>query len=255
MRVGEWSLQLRGVSAWQQGRPVLRGVHLRWPSGQIHALLGAPGSGKSALLEAVAGELENRTGEITLGKRVLAPGQPAAALKAGVALVHQTPQLVPELSVMENLLLGHLPSRWGWVNLGGTRRWLEMQLEMMGEGLPLDEMAGELDPADGRRLELCRALLREVKVLALDSAFGARPAGEVRALRERLLDWREQGRVVVWVCHDLEDVVKLCDSATVMRQGSVHGHWPGLRSLDPDVAMTQLRAALAGERCWAGGAA
>ncbi|RLT44925.1 MAG: sugar ABC transporter ATP-binding protein [Chloroflexi bacterium] len=187
----------------------LRSVDMSVGRGEIHALLGANGAGKSTLVKILAGVQSADAGEMTVAGRPLRFRSPADAISAGIATVFQDPALIPDLTVEQNLRLSSIDKskfqRWlDWFDLG--------QLDQMAliRELPLEVL---------RIVDLARALARDPSVLLLDEITAALTADQAERVFALLADWRKQGRSAVLITHRLAEVMRVCDRATILRDG------------------------------------
>lgn len=191
--------------------------------GEVHALLGANGSGKSTLAKVITGVVAPDAGEIRVdGRRVTVSG-PADMYRLGIAAVYQELSLVPQLSVAENILLGHEATRACLIDDSATwaqaARLLEHFSRSLGRPLPLHAVVSDLGPAEQQLVEIAKALSRAPRILILDEATASLRSLEVQALFELVRHLRSQGCTVVFISHRMEEVFELCDRATVLRNG------------------------------------
>ena len=190
-------------------------------AGSIHGLLGENGAGKSTLVKVLSGFLARDRGEILLDDCPATLTNPAAAIRAGIGMLHQDPLDFPPLTVLENFMAGR--GRWGWID---RRREAARLLEMgdrFGFRFDTDRPVLTLSVGERQQLELVRLLALGVKVLILDEPTTGISASQKEALFAVLRQLAEAGRSIVFVSHKLEDVQVLCDRVTVMRQGKVVG--------------------------------
>ena len=216
-------LRMTGVRRSFGPTRALDGVDLEVRSGEIHALVGENGAGKSTLMKVLAGVLEPDAGSMELAGRPFRPAGPAAARRAGVAMIHQELALCPDLSVEANLLLGvEAAGPLGILQRGANRRRARAALERLGHGdLDLELPAGRLSIALQQGVEIARALVAEARVLILDEPTSSLPESEAGRLFQVLRELRTQGLGIVYISHFLEEVEGLCDRFTVLRDGRV----------------------------------
>ena len=202
----------------------LSGVQLSLRAGEVHALLGENGAGKSTLLKILAGSQSADGGTLELDGKPYAPSSPEQARALGVAFVSQEPALCPDLSVAENILLGALPGRFGIVDRSAQRRRAGAALaRVLPEGAPLPDLqqrAGDLGQGDRQLVCLARALAQaECKILILDEPTSTLNSNEAARLFTVVRELVKSGITVLYVSHFLEEVERLADRFTVLRDG------------------------------------
>jgi ABC-type uncharacterized transport system ATPase subunit len=190
--------------------------------GEIHALLGENGAGKTTLMNIVAGHLRADSGVVMLDGAALKPGSPQAALRAGIASVHQSPMLFEHLSVAENLALGGFV-RPG-VKLPRVAERAAAMARRLGFSLRLDRKTlSTLSTAERMRLEILRALSFEPRVLILDEPTGLLAPAELNGFLDLLRALRDGGRSVILITHKLAEAMAVADRVTMLRGGRVVG--------------------------------
>ncbi len=212
-------LQFDSVSKSFPGVRALDRVSFSVREGSVHALIGENGAGKSTLLKVLSGLYKPDGGAVLMGGRAQSFRSTAAAIRAGVAVIYQELQLVPELSVAENLYLGNLPARMGWVNTGDMIAAAALQLEGLGERINPKAKVGSLPIAQRQMVEIAKALARNAKVIAFDEPTSSLSARETDRLFAVIDQLKLRGRVILYVSHRLEEIFEVCHSATVLRDG------------------------------------
>jgi rhamnose transport system ATP-binding protein len=195
-------------------------VSLELVPGEVHALVGENGAGKSTLVKILAAIHQPGAGTVLVdGEPVMLQG-PAAARSRGIAVVHQEPRLFPDLTVAENVFIGHAPSgRLGTVDWRATTRQARVIFESLGVRMDPDAVVRGLSMADQQLIEIAKALSVEASVLVLDEPTASLSAHEVERLFAIVRQMRDRGVAVLFVSHRLEEVFTLCDRATVLRDG------------------------------------
>ncbi|WP_159587228.1 sugar ABC transporter ATP-binding protein [Chelativorans xinjiangense] len=213
-------VRLSGVSKSFSGVTVLRDIDIDFMPGEIHGLIGENGAGKSTVGKIVGGYYSRTTGEIeAFGERV-GHWEPPLALASGIAMMHQELQLVPELSVAENVFLGIEHSRAGLLARNEEDRHRAVAA-FAGFDLDPSAPAGSLSIADQQKVEIMRALAREAKVIVMDEPTSSLTADEAERLHEVMRRLKERGCTIIYVSHFLDHVLDVCDTITVMRDGAV----------------------------------
>lgn len=198
----------------------LRGVSLELFPGEVHALVGENGAGKSTLVKILAGVHRPDTGELALqGKTVVLHG-PRAARELGVAVIHQHPNVFPDLNVAENVFIGELP-RTGLraVDRGALRSRAKALFESLGVRLNTDLPLRGLSIADQQLVEIAKTLSQKARVVVMDEATASLSANEVERLFEIVHQLRQRGVAILFTSHRLDEVRVLADRITVLRDG------------------------------------
>ncbi len=240
------SLVVRGLTKAFGGTKALDGVDLQVGPGEVHAVLGENGAGKSTLMKILSGSVRPDEGRIELVGRTHAPASPDEARRAGVAIVPQEPELAPHLTVGENVVLGCEPARWGVVLRGQAHEIATRALvQVAHDGGHIDprRLASSLSPSERQRVVIARALaVAAPRVLILDEPTSSLTAADVEQLFSVIEKLRERGLSVLYVSHFLEEVLRISDRYTVLRDGRFVGTG-AIRGTDSD----QLVRLMAGE--------
>ena len=198
----------------------LAGANLRLRRGEVHALLGENGAGKSTMVRILAGVTTADTGRLTLDDADLRLAGPADARRHGIAVVSQELSLFPDLDVLANLFVTTEPTRRGLIDRAEMYRKARPILEELGLGdVSPDARVGELDLARRQLLEICRALLRDPLIVILDEPSSALPAAAVERLHGVVRRITARGVAVLYVSHVLQEVTALADRITILRDG------------------------------------
>jgi len=222
------------------GVVALDGVDLRVRQGSCHALLGENGAGKSTLLKILCGALAPDSGQIRLGgvsRRFLST---ADAIEAGVAVIHQELNLAPEMTVAENLFLGHLPTRFGLLDRRALHRATGEELAFLEEDIRPTARVGDLPVAQRQMVEIAKALVWDAQVLAFDEPTSSLSSREVQKLFSIIGDLRERGRAIIYVSHRMAEIAEVCDSGTVFRDGKVVAAFPDLSRVTTDEIVSRM---------------
>jgi general nucleoside transport system ATP-binding protein len=237
------ALELRGVSRSFGALPANRDVSLSVAPGELHALVGENGAGKSTAMRIAAGLCRPDAGEIRIHGEPLLPRTPARAIALGLGMVHQHFMLAESLSVVENVVLGREPRRHGLLDL----RAAAARLAALGAetGLSVDPMRRitDLSVGERQRVEIQKVLWRNASVLVLDEPTAVLAPGEARGLCGALRRLCAAGRAVVLVSHRLDEVISASDRVTVLRRGEVVARLETARTTAAEIA----RAMLGGE--------
>ncbi|HWA08776.1 MAG TPA: L-arabinose ABC transporter ATP-binding protein AraG [Opitutaceae bacterium] len=206
------SMEFPGVKA-------LDNVSFRVAGGSVHALVGENGAGKSTLLKILSGAYTPSGGTLQIDGQPRTFAGTAAAIAAGVAVIYQELHLVPEMSVAENLFLGHLPQRRGIVDRSALAAAARRQLELIGETIDPWTKIGRLPLAQRQMVEIAKALTRGARIIAFDEPTSSLSDREVRRLFGIIRDLRARGCAILYVSHRMEEIFELCDAITILRDG------------------------------------
>jgi ribose transport system ATP-binding protein len=213
-------LEVRGLVKDYPGVRALDGVDLTVTGGQVHCLVGQNGAGKSTLIKCIAGLVTPTRGEILVGGTPLPPGDPAAALARGVATIYQELDLVDDLTVADNLLLGHELRRGPLLDRRATHRRARDVLARLGHPeVPTDRRVGTLSPATRQVVSIARALSRDARLLVMDEPSAVLGPDEVATLFAVVRRLTAEGVGVVYISHRLEEIAAVGDTITVLRDG------------------------------------
>jgi rhamnose transport system ATP-binding protein len=189
--------------------------------GSIHALIGENGAGKSTLVKIVAGVHQRDSGDLRLGGESVDFRSTAESKAAGVAVIYQEPTLFPDLSVGENLFMGRQPrDRFGGIDRRAMREEAVRLFSGLGVRIDPDRPALGLSIADQQIIEIAKAISLEARVLIMDEPTAALSGVEVERLFTVARRLRDEGRALVFISHRFDEVFALCDTITVMRDGS-----------------------------------
>jgi ABC-type sugar transport system ATPase subunit len=214
----EPSIRLRGIAKVFGGVEVLGGVDLDIGAGEIHGLVGENGAGKSTLGKIIGGYYSASAGEITVYGQPVRTWTPPLALAQGVAMMHQELQLVPALSVAQNVFLGIEETRLGVLAQTENNRLREV-MATCGFKLDPSDIVSELSIADQQKIEVMRALARNANVIVMDEPTSSLTADEAERLHETMRRLREAGTTIIYVSHFLDHILGVCDRVTVLRDG------------------------------------
>jgi ribose transport system ATP-binding protein len=212
-------LSATGLVKTFPGVRALDGATLDVAGGSVHALLGENGAGKSTLVKIITGVYQPDGGEVTLDGKPVHFSGPLDALRAGIGVVHQERNLVPEFSVAENIVLHHLPSRFGLVRRRDITTEARRCLDLLELDLDPDAPVSRLSAAQAQLVEIAKALSLDNRVLLLDEPTASLTGEEADRLYAIVRRLTAGGHAVVLVSHKLEEVFAVADTVTVLRDG------------------------------------
>ncbi|MCC6354279.1 MAG: sugar ABC transporter ATP-binding protein [Verrucomicrobiae bacterium] len=221
-------LRVEGLTKSFPGVRALDGVHLAVRRGTVHALMGENGAGKSTLMRVLAGLEKPDSGAIRFRGREFAPMHPHDALRQGISMIHQELMPFPELSVAENIFMGREPTRgWpGWIDWGRMGRWAGELLSRVGASFAPSRRMAELGVADMQLVEIAKALAHRAELLIMDEPTSALSSREVDALFGLIAGLKASGVAIIFISHRFEEVFRVADEVTVLRDGRFVGSGP-----------------------------
>ena len=217
-------LQMRGICKRFGATVALDDVGVRVAGGQVLALVGENGAGKSTLMKVLSGAVKADAGQMWLDGVSYRPSNPLEARRAGVAMIYQELSLTPHLSVQENIMLGMEPATLGVIHRREVRRRaIEAIKEFDNPELTPDARVSKLSVGSQQLVEIARALAIGCRVLVLDEPTSSLTQQDVERLFELIGRLKRQGKAIVYISHFIEEVKRVADSVTVLRDGGVVG--------------------------------
>lgn len=209
-------LQVSGISKQFPGVRALNDVSLAVRAGQVLGLVGENGAGKSTLIRILAGAHQPDAGQMTMDGRPLVLPNPVAAIRAQIGIIYQEFNLIPALTAVENLFLGH--ESWRLQHLS-ERQQASAVFDRLGVSVPLDVPCRQLSVAQQQLIEIARALLQDVRLLVMDEPTAALTPREVTSLMRIVRELTQRGIGIIYVSHRLDEIFELSDTITVLRDG------------------------------------
>ena len=195
-------------------------------AGQIHALVGENGAGKTTLMRVLYGQYAPDEGEIWVGGERRSYNV-AGALALGIGMVHQNFMQIPEMSIVENIILGHTPKRLGFVNYRQARQRVQELLTRFGMKNSPDAPISSLCVGERQKIEIIKVLYLGARVLILDEPTAVLTPQETTELFGILRELKAEGTSVIFISHKLREVIEIADRITVMRKGRVAAGFDG----------------------------
>jgi ribose transport system ATP-binding protein len=194
--------------------------------GEVHCLLGANGAGKSTFLKLIAGAMLPSGGEIRVNGQKVLFRSPSEATAAGISMIYQELDLVPQLTVAENLFLGHPPTRFGLLDKRQRRQRATHALARVGAGFSPDARVESLSVANQQLTAIARSLTRDAKVIIMDEPSAALNETELKSVFRVIRELTAQGVAIVYVSHRLGELREIGDRVTVLRAGQTIDSFP-----------------------------
>ena len=203
------------------GTRALDGISISFDSGRVHALVGKNGSGKSTIVKIFAGALKPTSGEFYLNDEPLHFNSTADAYEKGIVSVYQEMSLVPGLTVTENIFLGRMPKKNSAIDWSKAHQMASVLLQQMKSNINPHELVSRLSMWQMQVVEITKALSFNPKVIMLDEPTSSLAQSEVQNLFEAVRALRDQGVVVIYITHKLQELPQIADTVSVLRDGKL----------------------------------
>jgi ribose transport system ATP-binding protein len=212
---------MRGIGKSFPGVRALSNVSLTLYAGEVLALVGENGAGKSTLMKILAGAQRADSGTIAIDGHEVSIGSPHDAERLGIGMIYQEFNLVPQLSALHNIVLGNEPIRNGMLDEAAARERAQAVLQELGIDLPLDRTPARLSVAQQQLIEIVKALSKHARIIVMDEPTAALTDREIDALFTIVAHLKAAGTGVIYISHRMEELPKIADRITVLRDGSV----------------------------------
>jgi len=217
-------LRMQEISKSFPGVQALDRVHMEVQPGEVHALLGENGAGKSTLMKILSGVYQPDSGEILIEGRSVQFSDTRAAEQAGIAIIHQELNLIPQMTVAENIYLGREPrTKFGLVDFKAMRQAAEAELQQLQVRIPVQARIAELRVGEQQLVEIAKALSLHAKVVIMDEPTSALSETEVEKLFKVIRRLQQNGVAIIYISHKLEEIFAIADKVTVLRDGKYIG--------------------------------
>lgn len=223
--MSEYLLEMRNITKIFPGVKALDSVQFNLRAGEIHALVGENGAGKSTFIKTLTGVHQPDGGEIILEGKKVVMSDPIVAQKYGVAAIYQHAASYPDLSVAENIFIGHEFKRGPFINWARANREAKKLLDAVGADFSPTTPVGSLSVAQQQLVEIAKALSMNAKILIMDEPTAALSKRESEELYEISRKLRAQGTAIILISHRFEDIFGLADRVTVFRDAKYIGTW------------------------------
>jgi ABC-type sugar transport system ATPase subunit len=217
-------LQMRGIRKSFPGVQALDQVQMDVQLGEVHALLGENGAGKSTLMKILSGVYQTDSGEIFIDGQPIVFSDTRAAEQAGIAIIHQELNLIPQMTVAENIFLGREPrTKLGLVDFKTMRKQALTELHQLEVEIPVQTQVSDLRVGEQQLVEIAKALSLHAKVVIMDEPTSALSETEVIKLFKVIRRLQKNGVAVIYISHKLEEIFTIADRVTVLRDGKYIG--------------------------------
>ncbi|WP_010253834.1 sugar ABC transporter ATP-binding protein [Treponema primitia] len=217
---GQPVIQIRNMHKTFPGVHALKGVDLDLYAGEVHALVGENGAGKSTLIKIISGAYTFTEGTYLINGQDAGIKNTIDAIKKGISVIYQELNLVPSLSIAENIFFGRLPSKLGRVLWSELYANAQKYLEMVGLSVKPTMKVQYLSVAQQQLVEIAKSLALDSKVIIMDEPTSALSPKEIKSLFEVIVTLREKGVCIMYVSHKLEEIFELADRISVFRDGA-----------------------------------
>ncbi|KIC86733.1 MULTISPECIES: sugar ABC transporter ATP-binding protein [Pantoea] len=215
-----FALEAEGISKFFPGVKALDNVSLRVRPGTVHALMGENGAGKSTLMKCLIGMYRPDQGTIKIKGEPVQFQDTMDALRSGISMIHQELNLVPYMTVAENIWLGREPMRFGFVDHARLNQKTQELLNRLNIRLKADRMVGELSIASQQMVEIAKAVSWDSDIVIMDEPTSALTETEVAHLFTIIRDLREQGKAIIYISHKMDEIFNITDEISIFRDGT-----------------------------------
>ncbi|MDR4890062.1 sugar ABC transporter ATP-binding protein [Fredinandcohnia sp. QZ13] len=217
-------LEIENITKEFPGVKALNGVSFNIKRGEVHALVGENGAGKSTLMKILSGVYAPTTGKIRLDGKEVTFKDPKQAQQLGVSIIHQEFSLIPYLSGVDNIFLGREKRQAnGLLNRKKMRKEAEEVLQRLNANIDLNKPVAHLSVANQQFIEIAKAIAIETKVLIFDEPTASLTGKEIDKLFELIAKLKADGVTIIYISHHLEEILKMCDRFTCLRDGEFVG--------------------------------
>ncbi len=220
---GEQILLMENISKSFGGVHALEQVNFDLNFGEVHALVGENGAGKSTLIKILGGIIPRNSGRIVFDGQEVEYHRPIDALEAGIAIIHQELSLMPQLNVMENMYMGRMKSHLGVLNWRELRRQTLKSLSLINLDVDPNAIVRDLTISQRQMIEIARALAVNAKLIVMDEPNSSLSESESEVLFEVIESLKERGIAIIYVSHKIEEVLRISDRISVLRDGQYVG--------------------------------
>jgi len=235
------SLVFSGICKSFPGVRALDNVSLEAHGGRVLALLGENGAGKSTLLKIIAGDLRQDSGEITLNGAVQHYTSPYDAIKASVSVIYQERQMIPAMSVMENIFAGSLPrGKAGLIDRAKMRADAQVIVEKFGLPIDVRTPVAKLSVAYQQMVEIMKAYRRDSLVIAFDEPTSSLSESETSILFKLIEQMRDEGKIIIYVSHRIPEVFRITDDIVVLKDGRLSGIFETAKVTEPKLIQAMV---------------
>lgn len=212
-------LELHDITKYYPGVAALNTVSVKFYPGEVHAIVGENGAGKSTFIKSITGAITPTSGEILFESKPIVDNNPIKSLELGISAIYQEFNLIPYLSVAENIYYGRQPLKYGFIDYKKMHRDAENVLRTLGIDIDTKALVKDLSVGYQQIVEIAKSISRKVKVLIMDEPSAPLTNTELKYLFGIVRKLKEEGVSIIYISHRMEEIFELCDTVTVFRDG------------------------------------
>ena len=215
-------ISLRDITIDYDNLRAIDDLSLEFHEGEIHALVGENGAGKSSLMSVLYGLNLNYSGKILFNEKEIIWSSPKDAIQHGIGMVHQHFMLIDELSVLENIILGYEPDdALGFINFAKIQTGIKALLKLYDINMNLGELVTNLSVAQKQMVEIIKLLYRNAKVLILDEPTAVLTPNETEMFFKTLRNFKLEKKIIILITHKIDEVMSISDHVSILRNGKL----------------------------------
>ena len=215
-------ISLRDITIDYDNLRAIDDLSLEFHEGEIHALVGENGAGKSSLMSVLYGLNLNYSGKILFNEKEIIWSSPKDAIQHGIGMVHQHFMLIDELSVLENIILGYEPDdALGFINFAKIQTEIKALLKLYDINMNLSELVTNLSVAQKQMVEIIKLLFRNAKVLILDEPTAVLTPNETEMFFKTLRNFKLEKKIIILITHKIDEVMSISDHVSILRNGKL----------------------------------
>ncbi len=218
-----YMVEMTGIKKRFSGVKALDGVELKIRPGEVHALIGENGAGKSTLMKILGGAYTLDEGTIFIEGKEVKIKNPIESAENGIAVIYQEQALVNSLTVADNILLGRIPNKLGWINKREHLKRAKAALDIVGADFVMEREVGTLSVAQKQFVEIAKAVSMDAKIIVMDEPSSVLTVSETERMFELVRDIKAQGRSIIYISHRMEEIFEISDRCTVLKDGTYVG--------------------------------
>ncbi|MTI60498.1 MAG: sugar ABC transporter ATP-binding protein [Firmicutes bacterium] len=219
------ALEMKNITKEFPGVLALNEVNLMVEKGEIHAVVGENGAGKSTLMKILAGVYQKNSGKISVHEKEVEIIDTLTAQSLGIGMIYQELNLIPHLTVAENMFLGRFPLSKGKIQYNELNKNAQHYLSQLETGIKPDDLVGDLSVADRQLVEIAKTLSLNSSILVMDEPTSSLSPGETEILFKIMKKLKSAGVSIIFISHHMDEIFSIADKATVLRDGEYVGSW------------------------------